>query len=82
MAGTETDVPERILSPPGAGQWARRLPGRDSAARPHKTAATVRMVLSAALSFMNDPALAASVLPGAGDGFDIAAFLYGRAPCT
>src|SRR6266404_980580 len=41
----------------------------------HKTAATVRMVMSRALAFMADPALAASVLPGPGDGFDIPAFL-------
>jgi hypothetical protein len=33
--------------------------------------------MSRALSFMADPALAASVLPGPGDGFDIPAFLDG-----
>jgi type IV secretion system protein VirD4 len=33
------------------------------------------MVMSRALSFMADPALAASVLPGAGEGFHIPAFL-------
>jgi type IV secretory pathway TraG/TraD family ATPase VirD4 len=33
------------------------------------------MVMSRALSFMADPELAASVLPGPGDGFDIPAFL-------
>ncbi len=31
--------------------------------------------MSRALAFMADPALAASVLPGPGDGFDIPAFL-------
>ncbi len=44
----------------------------------HKTAATVRMVMSRALSFMADPALAVSVLPGPGEGFDIADFLCQR----
>ena len=38
--------------------------------------------MSRALSFIADPALAASVLPGPGGGFDIPAFLAGRAPCT
>ncbi len=42
-----------------------------------KTASTVRMVMSRALSFMADPVLAACVLPGPG-GFDIEAFLRGR----
>jgi hypothetical protein len=32
------------------------------------------MVLTRALAFMNDPALARSVLPGAGERFDIEAF--------
>ena len=41
------------------------------------------MVMSRALSFMADPALAASVLPAPGAGFDIPAFLARRAaPCT
>src|ERR1035438_2983426 len=35
------------------------------------------MVMSRALSFMADPDLAASVLPGPGGGFDIPAFLRG-----
>src|ERR1700720_1490007 len=35
------------------------------------------MVMSRSLAFMADPALAASVLPGPGDGFDIPAFLDG-----
>ena len=42
-----------------------------------KTTATVRMVMSRALSFMADPALAASVLPRPGEGFDIPSFLCG-----
>ena len=41
----------------------------------HKTTATVRMVMSRALAFMADPALAASVLPAPGTGFSIPAFL-------
>src|ERR1700726_2808761 len=36
------------------------------------------MVMSRALSFMADPALAASVLPAPGTGFDIPAFLEDR----
>ena len=67
--------PERILIAAGAHQWAYTLAELRSEA--HKTAATVRMVMSRALAFMADPALAASVLPGPGDGFDIPAFLDG-----
>ena len=66
-------MPERILVAAGARQWALTLSELRSEA--HKTAATVRMVMSRALSFMADPALAASVLPKPGEGFDIPAFL-------
>jgi hypothetical protein len=57
----------------GARQWALTLAELRSEA--HKTAATVRMVMSRALAFTADPALAASVLPAPGEGFDIPAFL-------
>ena len=73
VAGADPDVPERILIAAGARQWACTLAELRSEA--HKTAATVRMVMSRSLAFMADPALAASVLPGPGDGFDIPAFL-------
>jgi type IV secretory pathway TraG/TraD family ATPase VirD4 len=72
-SGTDPDVPERILTAAGARQWALTLAELRSEA--HKTAATVRMVMSRALSFMADPALAASVLPAPGGGFDILSFL-------
>ena len=75
VAGADPDVPERILIAAGADQWAYTLAELRSEA--HKTAATVRMVMSRSLAFMADPALAASVLPGPGDGFDIPAFLDG-----
>ena len=82
VSGAEPNVPEQILIAAGARQWAHTLAELRSEA--HKTAATVRMVMSRALAFMADPALAASVLPGPGDGFDIPAFLDLRAPapCT
>ena len=64
VAGAEPDVPERILLAAGARQRACTLAELRSEA--HKTAATVRMVMSRALAFMADPALAASVLPGPG----------------
>src|SRR5207244_960949 len=75
VSGADPAVPERILLAAGARQWALTLAELRSEA--HKTAATVRMVMSRALAFMADPALAASVLPGPGDGFDIPAFLDG-----
>ena len=49
--------PSRSWSPAGAEDWAQTL--AELPARPSKTAATVRMVMSRALSFMADPALAA-----------------------
>ena len=73
VSGADPDVPERILLAAGARQWALTLAELRSEA--HKTAATVRMVMSRALAFMADPALAASVLPGPGEGFSIPAFL-------
>ncbi len=56
-----------------AHQWAHVLSELRSEA--HKTTATVRMVMSRALAFMADPALAGSVLPAPGTGFSIPAFL-------
>ena len=73
VSGADPEVPEQILAAAGAHQWALTLAELHSEA--HKTAATVRMVMSRALSFMADPALAACVLPGPGEGFDIPAFL-------
>jgi type IV secretory pathway TraG/TraD family ATPase VirD4 len=65
---------EDILDQAGAGQWADELAELRSEAQ--KTAATVKMVLSRALGFMTDPALARSVLPAGGHGgVDIEAFL-------
>ena len=57
----------------GVRQWAYTLAELRSEA--HKTAATVRMVMSRSLAFMADPALAACVLPAPGTGFDIPGFL-------
>jgi len=76
VSGADPDVPERILMAAGARQWAHTLAELRSEA--HKTAATVRMVMSRSLAFMADPALAASVLSPPGGGFDIAAFLADR----
>ncbi|HEX6988978.1 MAG TPA: TraM recognition domain-containing protein [Bacillota bacterium] len=73
VSGADPHVPERILTEAGARQWALTLGELRSEA--HKTTATVRMVMSRALAFMADPALAASVLPSPGEGFDIASFL-------
>ena len=65
---------EGILDSAGADQWAAELAELRGEAQ--KTAATIRMVLSRALGFMTDPALARSVLPGDGDqGVDIGEFL-------
>jgi len=73
VSGADAHVPEQILAAAGARQWALTLAELRSEA--HKTTATVRMVMSRAISFMADPALAASVLPIPGQGFDISSFL-------
>src|SRR5580704_8377876 len=75
VSGADPYVPERILLRAGAHQWALTLAELRSEAQ--KTTATVRMVMSRALSFMADPALAESVLPSHGEGFDIPSFLAG-----
>jgi type IV secretory pathway TraG/TraD family ATPase VirD4 len=69
-------VPEQILAIAGAHEWANTLSELRSDAQ--KTTATVRMVMSRALSFIADPDLAASVLPDPGTGFDVPAFLRER----
>jgi type IV secretion system protein VirD4 len=73
VAGADPGTAEDILAAAGAHQWALTLSELRSEAQ--KTAATVRMVMSRALSFMADPALAVSVLPSPGAGFDIGEFL-------
>ena len=76
VSGADPDVPEQILAAAGAYQWAVTLSELRSEAQ--KTTATVRMVMSRALSFMADPDLAASVLPVPGSGFNVPAFLRER----
>jgi type IV secretion system protein VirD4 len=76
VSGADPDVPEQILATAGAREWAITLSELRSEAQ--KTTATVRMVMSRALSFMADPDLAASVLPAPGAGFDVPAFLRQR----
>jgi len=68
---------EDILARSGAVQWALELAELRGEAQ--KTAQTIRMVLTRALAFMADPALARSVLPPAAEpGFDIESFLHQR----
>ena len=76
VLGADPDAPEEILRAAGATQWAMTLGELRSEAQ--KTASTVRMVMSRALSFMADPALAASVLPDGHRGFSIEGFLASR----
>jgi type IV secretory pathway TraG/TraD family ATPase VirD4 len=64
---------EEILESAGAYQWALELAELRGDAQ--KTAATIKMVMSRALAFMTDSALAQSVLPAEGDGLQIGEFL-------
>src|SRR5207253_10150697 len=61
VSGRDPHIPERILITAGAHQWAYTLGELRSEA--HKTAATVRMVMSRSLAFMADPDLAAWTRP-------------------
>ena len=64
---------EEILAEAGAIQWALELGELRGEAQ--RTAATIKMVLSRALAFMNDPKLMEAVLPDGNASFDIATFL-------
>ena len=74
----DAEEAEHILNARGAefAQWALELGELRGEAQ--KTAATIRMVLSRALAFMTDPALAASVLAAPGSSFSIPDFLRDR----
>jgi len=69
----DTRQAERILRANGRRTWADSIAQLRGAA--DKTGATIRMVLVAALKFMEDPAIARCVLPGPGERFDIEEFL-------
>ena len=73
VIGTASREAERILRANGRVTWADSVAQMRGAA--DKTAATIRMVLIAALKFLEDDELAACVTPGPGPGFDIAEFL-------
>ena len=76
VTGTGSTDAEEILAATGTAtgwQWASQL--SELRGQANRTAQTIRMTMSRALAFLADPALAASVLPGPGDGFGIEAFL-------
>jgi len=62
-----------ILAQAGQRDWAGQLAELTGPAE--KTAATVKMVVSRALGWLNDPQLAQAVLPGQAQGFDVDEFL-------
>ncbi len=64
----------KILRSVGLGGWAAKLAELFSGAA-EKTSATVRIVMNDAVSFMEDPSLAAAVLPAPGQEFSIGEFL-------
>jgi hypothetical protein len=72
LMGSAEDA-EAILERAGHDQWATSLAQLRSPAE--RTISTIRLLHNKALSFLGNPALAAAVLPGPGDAFDIAAFL-------
>src|SRR5262249_25514003 len=80
VSGADPHVPEQVLTAAGAHQWAVTLAELRGEAT--KSVATVRMVMTRALSFMADPALAMSVLPGRGEGSNLAASRGAGAPLS
>ncbi len=73
-AGTELVVEAvDILADAGYGELAFQLAELTGPAE--KTAGTVRMVISRALSFLQDPQLADATLPAPGQAFDVDGFL-------
>ena len=76
----QTQVAEKALKEAGEkiwagyGDWAAVLEQMRSG-KAERTTATIRLVLSSAVQFMADPAIARCVIPGPGDAFDIERFL-------
>lgn len=62
-----------ILEQAGHEEWAGQLAELTGPAE--KTAATVKMVVSRALGWLQDPQLAQAAIPGPAEGFDIDEFL-------
>jgi hypothetical protein len=72
LMGSAEDA-EAILERAGQDQWATSLAQLRSPAE--RTISTIRLLHNKALSFLGNPALAASVLPAEGNAFDIPGFL-------
>jgi type IV secretion system protein VirD4 len=75
LMGTAEDA-EVILERAGQEQWATSLAQLRSPAE--RTISTIRLLHNKALSFLGNPALAASVLPGKQNAFSIDNFLASR----
>ena len=45
--------------------------------KPGRTADSIRMTMTRALAWLGDPAVAAAITPGPGEGFDVAEFVTG-----
>jgi len=78
VMGVDALEAEEILArSDGPGQqWAAQL--AELRGEANKTAQTIRMTMSRAMSFLTDPVIARSVLPAPGYGLDILAFLHDR----
>jgi type IV secretory pathway TraG/TraD family ATPase VirD4 len=74
LMGSAEDA-ESILERAGQDQWATSLAQLRSPAE--RTISTIRLLHNKALSFLGNPALAASVLPDKRNAFDITGFLAG-----
>lgn len=75
--GVDDSIPERILSahPSAASGWLGPI---QEIRRPGRTADSIRMTVTRALSWMADPAVEAATSAGPDEGFDVAEFASGR----
>src|ERR1022692_4798871 len=72
--GIDDAVPEQILAAHAAAAEGWLGPIRELR-RPGRTADSIRMTVTRALSWYADPAVAAATSPGPGEGFDVAEFV-------
>ncbi len=75
--GIGDDQPVRILTahPAATENWLGPV---QEMRKPGRTADSIRMTMTAALAWLSDPAVAAAITPGPGEGFDVTDFVTGR----
>jgi type IV secretory pathway TraG/TraD family ATPase VirD4 len=75
--GVDGDTPLKILAEHSAAaeHWLGPV---HELIRPGRTSESIRMTITRALAWLGDPAIAAAITPGPGEGFDVTSFVAGR----